>query len=78
MNKYEDKEEQKRTYNIKEIFEFEEGTEFIAFLTCRIYRVKIDNNDGILNIYNKGNGEWIEALITKDWANAKFLRKENK
>ncbi|NFJ83987.1 hypothetical protein FDA84_14975 [Clostridium botulinum] len=59
-----------REYNIMEIMEFPEGTEFV---NEDIYIVKF--KDGILQVKNKTKNtldSWSKCRITREWLNAKF------
>ncbi|MHB8036000.1 hypothetical protein CF069_19165 [Clostridium botulinum] len=76
--KIENKIDYDREYNILEIKEFPEETEFV---NEDIYVVKF--KDGILQVKNKTKNtldSWSKCLITREWLNAKFklVKKDRK
>lgn len=56
-----------REYNIMEIKEFPEGTEFIDGL-C----LKIRFNNNCMEVLSNKTKKWTECKITKNWLNSKF------
>ncbi|ENJ9653528.1 hypothetical protein AB2T14_001136 [Clostridium botulinum] len=65
-----------REYNIMEIKEFPENTEFIDSLGLKIRF----NNRNCMEVFSNKTKKWVECKLTKNWLNSKFklVKKDKK